>query len=279
MLPVTLLIRPKHTLKVLGLRLRWSLTYLSFFAFTGLLKLYHAVRDDLKWCRPWPKFLTIKAVVFLTFWQGLAILLWLVLTEPDEKGEATLKARKYQNLLICLEMLLVAISQWCVFPADEWEPDYEPRQMHTPGLGIKDFVSDVGQIMKNSSGRSRKGRRRISRRRKNNSSSANVDNNSSLYHQPGTAASIMLSRYDDSDCNGDDVDRLSLQELGEPRGTVRHGTDSNSIGHLEESMNDGASAQEHRHGGGRRQRIFSDSTDCTGDKADDEDSDDDMELL
>ena len=87
-----------------------------FFAFTGLLKLYHAVQTDLSWCRPFPKFLTIKAVVFLTFWQGLVILLSLVLTaEPDEKEEALLLAHRYQNLLICVEMLLVAISQWVSF--------------------------------------------------------------------------------------------------------------------------------------------------------------------
>ena len=84
-----------------------------FFAFTGLLKLYHAVREELLWCRPFPKFLTIKAVVFLTFWQGLAIFLWLFLTaDPDEKADASFKAHRYQNLLICVEMLLVAISQW-----------------------------------------------------------------------------------------------------------------------------------------------------------------------
>ena len=84
-----------------------------FFAFAGLLKLYHAVRQELLWCRPFPKFLTIKAVVFLTFWQGLAILLWLVLSAgPDDKGNVFEEAHKYQNLLICVEMLLVAISQW-----------------------------------------------------------------------------------------------------------------------------------------------------------------------
>lgn len=30
------------------------------FAFTGLVKFYHSVHNDLAWCRPWPKFLTIK---------------------------------------------------------------------------------------------------------------------------------------------------------------------------------------------------------------------------
>jgi Organic solute transporter Ostalpha len=84
-----------------------------FFAFTGLLKFYHAVRDDLAWIRPWPKFLTIKGVVFLTFWQGLGILIFVVvLADPSDKVDATYRAHQYQNMLICVEMLFFSISHW-----------------------------------------------------------------------------------------------------------------------------------------------------------------------
>jgi len=162
-----------------------------FFAFSGLLKLYHAVRQELLWCRPFPKFLTIKAVVFLTFWQGLAILLWLVFTAgPDDKDNVLEEAHKYQNLLICVEMLLVAISQWCVFPAIEWEPNYVPRKMQTPGIGLSDFVSDVGQIVKNRSGRRKE--RRIARRKKRGGTSSD---NPGLYHTPGFSSNAS-SQYD-----------------------------------------------------------------------------------
>lgn len=33
-----------------------------FFAFTGLLRFYHAVKDSLNWCHPFSKFLSIKGV-------------------------------------------------------------------------------------------------------------------------------------------------------------------------------------------------------------------------
>jgi hypothetical protein len=42
-------------------------------AFYGLLKFYHGTEKDLQWCDPWPKFLCVKGVVFMTFWQGIAI--------------------------------------------------------------------------------------------------------------------------------------------------------------------------------------------------------------
>ena len=149
-----------------------------FFAFAGLLKFYHAVRDDLKMCRPWPKFLTIKGIVFLTFWQGLAILIFVNLAGNDEDPSA--KARHYQNTLICCEMVLFSISHWCVFPAEEWEKDYQPNR-EMPGIGIQDFVSDVGYIVE--SRRNRKPRRGTRRR-------SRKDHGGGMYHRPVVVASL-----------------------------------------------------------------------------------------
>ena len=42
-------------------------------AFYALLSFFHGTQKDLEWCNPWPKFLCIKGVVFMTFWQGVCI--------------------------------------------------------------------------------------------------------------------------------------------------------------------------------------------------------------
>merc|ERR1711935_65996 len=232
-----------------------------FFAFTGLLKLYHAVREDLLWCRPFPKFLTIKAVVFLTFWQGLAILFWLVLTaDPDEEEESKKEAHKYQNLLICVEMLLVAISQWCVFPANEWEPNYVPSEMQSPGLGIKDFVLDVGEIVKNRSGQSREGRRAVRRRKRGGAN----NNKAGLYQVPGSA-SIVSSQFDDFG--------------GGPRADTFVDDDCENSSSYDSSLTDDMNhfTIDHENGEANRKRILSDGT--GGYNPDNEVSDDNLEML
>ena len=63
----------------------------------------------------------------------------------------------------------------------EWEPNYVPRQMHTPGIGLSDFVDDVGQIVRNRSGRRKE--RRIARRKKRGG------DNAGLYHTPVSSTS------------------------------------------------------------------------------------------
>jgi hypothetical protein len=128
-----------------------------FLAFAGLLKLYHAIQDDVAWMQPFSKFLCIKGVVFLTFWQGLIIDISVSLTEGgrwEEEGtdqDPRDKALRIQNVLICLEMLFFSIAHWCVFPHDEWKDGYRPPEsMPKPGIGFSDLVQDVGLIMQSS---------------------------------------------------------------------------------------------------------------------------------
>ncbi|CAB9527337.1 Transmembrane protein 184C [Seminavis robusta] len=135
-----------------------------FTAFTGLLKFYHAVDKDLEWCRPFAKFLCIKGVVFMTFWQGLAITLLAETTDaagggdPDEWGKAA------QNFMICLEMLLFSIAHFYCFPVEEWEPGYRARASRSlaESLALGDFVQDLKLILKSSVKKKKKSKKKPS---------------------------------------------------------------------------------------------------------------------
>ena len=128
-----------------------------FLAFAGLLKFYHAVSSDLAWIQPFSKFLCIKGVVFMTFWQGLVIDIVVSLDSGGRWDDADstvddprAKAERIQNILVCLEMLLFSIAHWCVFPHDEWKEGYTRRALPKPGIGFSDFVSDMSIIVESS---------------------------------------------------------------------------------------------------------------------------------
>mmetsp|Transcript_31123 Transcript_31123/g.57507 ORF Transcript_31123/g.57507 Transcript_31123/m.57507 type:complete len:490 (-) Transcript_31123:85-1554(-) len=122
-----------------------------FLAFSGLLKFYHATQKDLSWCNPFPKFLCIKGVVFMTFWQGMVITILsrtvFVVDDPMEWS------RQAQNFLVCLEMLFFAIAHCFVFPTEEWKEGYRPRERNHEakfgdGIALRDFAKDVRFIIK-----------------------------------------------------------------------------------------------------------------------------------
>mmetsp|Transcript_21889 Transcript_21889/g.33117 ORF Transcript_21889/g.33117 Transcript_21889/m.33117 type:complete len:613 (-) Transcript_21889:303-2141(-) len=121
-----------------------------FIAFTGLLKFYHTVDKELAWCRPFAKFLCIKGVVFMTFWQGLAISILATTTDVGGNDEEKW-ARSAQNFLICLEMLLFSIAHFYTFPTAEWEPGYrvqhEKQSNFSDTIAIGDFFQDLKLIL------------------------------------------------------------------------------------------------------------------------------------
>jgi len=131
-----------------------------FFAFTGLVRFYYAMKDELMWCNPFNKFLCIKGIVFMTFWQSVVIsFIAHAIFEnaedelnPDET--ATEWSKEAQSFLICLEMFAFAIAHCFVFPVEEWESGYREIQQRKikakfgDSLALRDFVKDVKTVMK-----------------------------------------------------------------------------------------------------------------------------------
>ncbi|KAL5601152.1 hypothetical protein BROUX41_005957 [Berkeleyomyces rouxiae] len=75
------------------------------------------MHNDLKPFRPVPKFLSVKLIIFASYWQGflLGVLVWLGAI-PDISGYTpeTL-AGAIQDALICLEMPAFALVHWYAF--------------------------------------------------------------------------------------------------------------------------------------------------------------------
>jgi hypothetical protein len=116
-------------------------------AFYGLVSFYHATEKELAWCDPWPKFLCIKGVVFMTFWQGIAISGLSRAGFVDAQAAADM-----QNIVICIEMLLASIMHYLFFPYQEWQDGYkkskERTMMHLRDtLALKDFVADMKSVI------------------------------------------------------------------------------------------------------------------------------------
>jgi len=94
----------------------WALYCLVIF--------YYATKNELGPIRPVGKFLSVKALVFFTWWQslGIAILVKMGLIPNYETGGWTSDdvAKGLQAYLICIEMFIGAIVHMFVFPHTDY---------------------------------------------------------------------------------------------------------------------------------------------------------------
>ncbi|KAH7351977.1 hypothetical protein KP509_19G023500 [Ceratopteris richardii] len=85
-------------------------------ALYALVLFYVACKDLLRPFKPVPKFVIIKSVVFLTYWQG--VLVFLAAKSGFIKNSDD--AADFQNFIICVEMAMAAVGHLYAFPYKEY---------------------------------------------------------------------------------------------------------------------------------------------------------------
>jgi hypothetical protein len=94
----------------------------QFVAMWSLLSLYHECADLLEPIKPLGKFLSVKAVVFLSFWQSmlLSALVSLGILTGTTEWSTDEVATGLQDLLICIEMCGAAIAHHYTFSVEDF---------------------------------------------------------------------------------------------------------------------------------------------------------------
>ncbi|XP_053298677.1 transmembrane protein 184A isoform X1 [Pleuronectes platessa] len=123
---------------------------LSLYA---LFLFFFATSDLLRPFEPVLKFLTIKSVIFLSFWQGMVLAILercdvipnALYIDGEEVGAGTVAAG-WQNFIICIEMFFAAIALRYAFTCTVYQekksevPDNIP-QMTSISSGLKDTTN------------------------------------------------------------------------------------------------------------------------------------------
>ena len=93
-------------------------------ALFALIAFYETMKARLAEFDPLPKFLCVKAIIFFAFWQGIAIMILVQLGVITSLGpyKSDVVSTVLQNLLICIEMPLIAVAHSYAFSVDPYLP-------------------------------------------------------------------------------------------------------------------------------------------------------------
>jgi len=91
-------------------------------AMYGLVLFYAVAREDLKVFNPVPKFLSIKFIIMMSFWQSILVagLVQVKVIHDTKLWTTDNIAIGVQNTLICFEMLIVAVWHYFAFDSHEF---------------------------------------------------------------------------------------------------------------------------------------------------------------
>ncbi|XP_042293753.1 transmembrane protein 184A-like [Sceloporus undulatus] len=122
-------------------------------ALYALFLFYFATMDFLRPFEPVLKFLTIKAVIFLSFWQGMLLAILekcgvipeVQIIDDKAVGAGTVAAG-YQNFIICIEMLFASIALRYAFTCQVYREKKESATaalapMQSISSGLKETMS------------------------------------------------------------------------------------------------------------------------------------------
>ncbi|GAA6228372.1 transmembrane protein 184C-like [Lates japonicus] len=119
----------------------------QLFAMYCLLLLYRALREELTPIRPVGKFLCVKLVVFVSFWQAVLIAFLVKVGVISDKhtwdwDSVEAVATGLQDFIICIEMFLAAIAHHYTFTYKPYVQEAEEGSCFDSFLAMWDF-SDI----------------------------------------------------------------------------------------------------------------------------------------
>ncbi|KAK6946524.1 Organic solute transporter subunit alpha/Transmembrane protein 184 [Dillenia turbinata] len=98
------------------------LNFSQTWALYCLVQFYTVTKHELEHIKPLAKFLTFKSIVFLTWWQGVAIaLLYALGLFKSPIAEALQYQSSVQDFIICIEMGIASVVHLYVYPAKPYE--------------------------------------------------------------------------------------------------------------------------------------------------------------
>ncbi|XP_044463167.1 protein LAZ1 homolog 2 [Mangifera indica] len=106
------------------------LNFSQMWALYCLINFYNVTHERLQPIKPLAKFISFKAIVFATWWQGVGIALLYALGVLPKKGKLK---HGLQDFFICIEMAIAAVAHMFVFSADPYRfrPAPEPGKLTT----------------------------------------------------------------------------------------------------------------------------------------------------